>query len=119
MNAAANPLNPMDVLHSALTNLSLTEAGAVVEAHLERASREERSYAAFLQEAAALLQRPELDALSREMTSIGDDWREFALAASRIYKRRQSQDETYESVSTRLLRIADREAAVFEQLLKV
>lgn len=50
INSAANPLNPMDVLHSALTHLSLTEAGAVVEAHLERASREERSYAAFLQD---------------------------------------------------------------------
>ena len=47
---SANPLNPMDVLHTTLRGLNLTEADAVVEAHLERASKEERSYAAFLQE---------------------------------------------------------------------
>jgi DNA replication protein DnaC len=46
----ANPLNPMDVLHGSLSSLSLTEADAAVEAHLERAAKEERSYATFLQD---------------------------------------------------------------------
>jgi DNA replication protein DnaC len=45
-----NDLNPMDVLHSSMASLSLTEADAVVETHLERASKEERSYAGFLQD---------------------------------------------------------------------
>ena len=45
-----NDLSPMDVLHSSMASLSLTEADAVVETHLERASKEERSYAAFLQD---------------------------------------------------------------------
>ena len=76
-------------------------------------------YAAFLQEAAQVLQQPALLELSKEMTEIGDEWREFALAASRIYKGRQSQGETYQTVAQRLSHIADREAAVFLQLRRL
>jgi hypothetical protein len=35
-------------LHTALTTLGLTEADAVLEAHLERAAKDERAYAEIL-----------------------------------------------------------------------
>jgi len=38
-------------------------------------------YAAFLQEAAVLLGKPALQDLSLQLTTIGDEWREFALHA--------------------------------------
>ena len=49
-------------------------------------------YAAFLQEAAALLGRPALQELSLQLTAIGDEWREFALHAARINKGRDAID---------------------------
>lgn len=45
-------------------------------------------YAAFLQEAAALLGNTALQELSLQMTGVGDMWREFAVRASRIMKQR-------------------------------
>ncbi len=49
-------------------------------------------YAAFLQEAAALLNNPRLHELSLELTAIGDEWREFALHAARMNKGRSDLD---------------------------
>jgi hypothetical protein len=49
-------------------------------------------YAAFLQEAAALLNNPRLQELSLELTAIGDEWREFALHAARMNKGRAELD---------------------------
>ena len=40
-------------------------------------------FAAFLQQSADLLKMPQLNELSREMTAIGDQWREFAVYAAR------------------------------------
>ncbi len=45
-------------------------------------------YAAFLQEAAQLTQRPQLAQLADELTVIGDGWRAFALATARMLKGR-------------------------------
>ena len=46
-------------------------------------------YAAFLQEAADVLNKPKLKDISRLMTEAGDKWREFAyLAAKNIHTRR-------------------------------
>lgn len=45
-------------------------------------------YAAFLQEAAALTQRPRLAELAEDLTTIGDGWRAFALATARMVKGR-------------------------------
>ena len=45
-------------------------------------------FAAFLQESSQILNNKELNVLSKEMTEIGDLWRDFALNASRIYKNR-------------------------------
>lgn len=73
-------------------------------------------YAAFLQEAAALLGRPALEDSSREMTQIGDRWRAFALLASRIIKDRHEGQETYDAAADLLLEIADREQQAFRTL---
>ncbi|MGQ0505879.1 MAG: BtrH N-terminal domain-containing protein, partial [Myxococcaceae bacterium] len=61
-------------------------------------------YAAFLQEAAPLLGEASLLDASKEMTSIGDEWRDFALTAARIYKKRQDPKDTYAAVSGMLMR---------------
>ena len=76
-------------------------------------------YAAFLQEAAKILDLPELNELSAQMTEVGDLWREFALAASRIYKDRSKDPKGYETAADLLLKIADREEKIFTRLYKL
>jgi hypothetical protein len=73
-------------------------------------------YAAFLQEAAVVLQNDKLKELSAEMTIIGDAWRDFAVDASRIYKNRSTQDDVYNTVANELLAIADKEEVFFKKL---
>lgn len=75
-------------------------------------------YAAFLQEASAIIDKPELIDLSKEMTQIGDLWRDFALDASRIYKNRSSKEDGYNNVASQLEVIADKEEAFFKRLKK-
>lgn len=76
-------------------------------------------YAAFLQEASPILGIPELNELSAEMTSIGDEWRDFALNASRILKNRKTEDQMYVDLGNQLEHLADREEAFFKKLRKV
>ena len=76
-------------------------------------------YAAFLQECAEILQQPWLNDLSREMTAIGDKWREFAVLAARCFKNRDKGQTTYDNLADMLLEIADREEKVFIQLRKI
>ncbi len=73
-------------------------------------------YAAFLQEAAVILENEKLKELAAEMTIIGDAWRDFAVNASRIYKNRSTQEDAYNTVSDQLLAIADKEEAFFKKL---
>ena len=74
-------------------------------------------YAAFLQEAAKVLDRPELVDAAKELTAIGDRWRDFALNASRIVKGRSNNtEETFALINEILLEIADREKKVFNSL---
>ncbi|WP_209402607.1 BtrH N-terminal domain-containing protein [Pseudozobellia sp. WGM2] len=75
-------------------------------------------YAAFLQEASQVLNNSKLEEFSKEMTQIGDAWRDFALEASRIYKKRSGQTEGYDSISDQLFNIAKREEAFFKALRK-
>ena len=75
-------------------------------------------YAAFLQESADILNNKELEQLSLEMMKIGDLWRDFAVNASRVYKKRSNQENVYESLSNELLHIADLEEAFFKKLKK-
>lgn len=75
-------------------------------------------YAAFLQEAGAILKNEQLSELSKEMTEIGDLWRDFALEASRIYKNRSSKKDGYNTVADQLDVIGNREEAFFKKLKK-
>ena len=73
-------------------------------------------YAAFLQEAAEVLQNKNLLVLSKEMTAIGDLWREFAIITGRIVKNRNKADENYDLSSGQLMNIASREEDFFKNL---
>ncbi|MDF0718962.1 BtrH N-terminal domain-containing protein [Kaistella sp. PBT33-4] len=76
-------------------------------------------YGAFLAEAADVLKKPELKELSREITDIGDLWRDFAVDIARVYKNRNSKFDIYNSLSQSMLHIADLEEAFFRKLRKV
>jgi hypothetical protein len=75
-------------------------------------------FAAFLQEAADIINKPELKELSKEITKIGDDWRDFAVAASRLYKNRSDKGNGFPEVSDLLLKIANSEEVFFKKLKK-
>ncbi|WP_422082316.1 BtrH N-terminal domain-containing protein [Ulvibacterium sp.] len=75
-------------------------------------------YAAFLQEAGKVLKNEELSGFSKEMTEIGDQWRDFALEASRVYKNRSSQTDAYNKVADQLMDLAQREETFFKALRK-
>ena len=76
-------------------------------------------FAAFLQQSADLLKKPQLNDLSIEMTAIGDQWREFAVHAARCFKNRDKGMTSYDDLADRLLVIASREENVFTQLRKI
>lgn len=71
-------------------------------------------YAAFLQESSDLLGSPFLNDCSKELTSIGDQWRDFAVLCARLSKQRKGQD--YHDAATLLYQIADRELDFYQQL---
>jgi hypothetical protein len=75
-------------------------------------------YAAFLEEASVILENQELKILSQEMTAIGDLWRDFAVEASRIYKKRSTKEDAYNTIADELLAIADKEELFFKKLRK-
>ena len=56
--------------------------------------------------------------LSKEMTQIGDSWRDFAVEASRIYKNRSAKEDAYNAIADELLSIANREEIFFKKLKK-
>lgn len=75
-------------------------------------------YAAFLQEASKVLKNDKLYELSKEMTVIGDMWRDFAVDASRIYKNRSAKLDVYNNVANQLDVLADKEKIFFQKLKK-
>lgn len=75
-------------------------------------------YAAFLEESSRILNNPRLKELSNEMTEIGDEWRDFALNISRVYKNRSDNDNVYEKLSDQLMKIAEREKRFYKELKK-
>jgi len=75
-------------------------------------------YAAFLMEAAEILNRPALKELSREMTDIGDHWRQFALMGAKRCKNREDKDFSYAKLANIAHQCADREHQFFNQLAK-
>jgi len=75
-------------------------------------------FAAFLQEASVVLDNIQLYDLSKEMTVIGDTWRDFAVDASRIYKNRSAKNDAYNDIANQLDKIADMEEVFFKKLKK-
>jgi len=75
-------------------------------------------YAAFLQESGKLLSNNKLLELSKEMTNIGDLWRDFALDASRIYRNRTAKPDSFNDIANQMDLIADREEIFFKNLRK-
>ncbi|HET8810544.1 MAG TPA: BtrH N-terminal domain-containing protein [Flavobacteriaceae bacterium] len=75
-------------------------------------------YGAFLQEAAEVLKNPKLHELSKEITEIGDLWRDFAVDASRLYKNRSNQTDAYNKLADKLDGIAQREKEFYMKLKK-
>ena len=75
-------------------------------------------FAAFLQEAAGLLDLPRLEDLSRTMTTVGDRWRRVAVIGGRICKGRASAEDSYAAMADLLRENADGEAHVYRDLLQ-
>ena len=75
-------------------------------------------YAAFLQEASQKLSQPNLNDFAIEISEIGDKWRDFALNASRVYKKRNNAQDIYDVISNQLLELADLEESFFKRLRK-
>ena len=73
-------------------------------------------YAAFLQEAAGILENDRLLELSEHCTQIGDLWRDFALLASRVCKKRVTIEDSFEELAQLLNRCADEEEILFNAL---
>lgn len=76
-------------------------------------------YAAFLQEAAGILQKEQLSQLSKELTEVGDIWRNFAFNAGRVCKSRAVSGTSYKDLSDMLLQCAVQEEVLFRKLSKV
>lgn len=76
-------------------------------------------YAAFLQEASKELNQPWLNDMSKEMTEVGDRWREFAIIAGRVFKNRAGQDQSYMAAADVLADIADKEEKIFRKLREI
>lgn len=74
-------------------------------------------YASFLQESAKLLNNPLLAEASRKMTDAGDEWRRFALHATKMSRGREPLD--LDALSVILNRCADYETRVWDLLKAV
>jgi hypothetical protein len=74
-------------------------------------------YASFLQEAARLLNNEVLAQASKELTDAGDEWRRFALRATKMVRNREPMN--LQALSDVLNGVADREAAVWQTLKAV
>lgn len=73
-------------------------------------------FAAFLQEAAGVLEDDRFLELSRRMTTIGDIWREFAVAGARHCKGRSGQGEDFADLAGILRQCAKLEDTLLREL---
>lgn len=76
-------------------------------------------YAAFLQEAAGIMDNKSLLNISQRMTDVGDKWREFALFGARICKDRSTDGDNFDRLSDILYDCGDREYALYKDLQEV
>jgi hypothetical protein len=73
-------------------------------------------YATFLQQAAGIINKPELIERSKELMEIGDGWREISLFAARIGKNRDLGPDKLRQLSAMLSDRADVEEKFFRRL---
>lgn len=76
-------------------------------------------FAAFLQEAAVILDQEWLIEISKEVTQVGDRWRDFAYDAARICKDRAITGENYEQLADIIIDCARREEEIFKKLKNI
>ena len=76
-------------------------------------------FATFLQQAAGVLGKPELNDLSREMMVIGDGWREISLLAARYGKNRELGQDRLKELGDLLRDRASAEEVFFKKLFKL
>jgi len=76
-------------------------------------------YAAFLQEAAILLEKPQLHDCSERLTLIGDNWRKFAVTGARICKGRSRENDTFAHLAEILRECAASERLIYADLLEL
>lgn len=76
-------------------------------------------YAAFLQEAAGIMNMPDLRDLSARMTQIGDNWREFAAMGAKNLRKRNVPATPYPDLAQLLRNIAAKEEGVFRELDRI
>lgn len=77
-------------------------------------------YAAFLEQAAAILKKDELLPVSEDITRAGDLWRQSAVQMGRIYKGRiNNEQQDFNVCADLLLEIADIEKQAFKKLDKM
>lgn len=74
-------------------------------------------FAAFLDEAQHVVADPRLGDVARRCTDVGDQWRRFALHASRLARKRP--DKTYDEMADLLLALHDAERDLFLELDRV
>ena len=73
-------------------------------------------YAAFLQQASTILEMPQLNDYSKQMTDIGDMWRDYAYKSARVFKKRQGEQYSYDELADILEKIAILEKQFFADL---
>ncbi|MFN0304151.1 MAG: BtrH N-terminal domain-containing protein [Burkholderiales bacterium] len=73
-------------------------------------------YAAFLDEASAILAKPALHELSEQLTEAGDRWREFAVRGARVIRSEDPASGDFEGLAEMLLDCAEREQLIFRAL---
>ena len=76
-------------------------------------------YAAFLEEAAAIMQNDELLRVSEKMTKAGDLWRDSALLMSGIYKGRLTEQKDFDACADLLVEISAVEKDAFKDLSNI
>lgn len=76
-------------------------------------------YAAFLEEAAAILKIDELKEISDEISKSGDLWRSSAIQMAGIYKGRITEQSDFNESAERLMEISEVEKQTFKKLGKI
>jgi hypothetical protein len=76
-------------------------------------------YAAFLEEAAVILQKDDLLSVSEQFTKAGDLWRDSAFQMSGIFKGRLTEQKDFEACADLMVEISEVEKKAFQELSKI